>query len=75
MADREGLLVISECAAVRSEYYLSLCVVQIVRRCSLDGFSEELLDTELRESVRLQKMYRELQRQVNCWDKHKVSEM
>jgi len=36
-------------------------------------FSEELLDTELRESVRLQKMYRELQRQVNCWDKHKVS--
>ena len=35
-------------------------------------FSEELLDTELRESVRLQKMYRELQRQVNCWDKHKV---
>lgn len=38
-------------------------------------FSEELLDTELRESVRLQKMYRELQRQVNCWDKHKVSEM
>ena len=27
-------------------------------------FSEELLDNDLRESVRLQKMYRELQRQV-----------
>ena len=36
-------------------------------------FSEmELLDSELRESVRLQKMYRELQRQVNCWDRNKV---
>ena len=29
-------------------------------------FSEELLDTELRESVMLGKMYRELQRQINC---------
>ena len=29
-------------------------------------FSEQLLDMELRESVRLGKMYRELQRQINC---------
>ena len=29
-------------------------------------FSEELLDMELRESVRLGKMYRQLQRQINC---------
>ena len=35
-------------------------------------FSEELLDTELRDSVQLQKMYRELQRQINCWDRSKV---
>ena len=35
-------------------------------------FSEELLDTELRDSVQLQKMYRELQRQINCWDRNKV---
>ena len=47
MADREGLLVISECAAVRSEYYLSLCVAQTETVCSLDGFSEELLETHL----------------------------
>ena len=37
-------------------------------------FSEELLDTELRDSVQLQKMYRELQRQINCWDRSKVRE-
>ena len=47
MADREGLLVISECAAVRSEYYLSLCVAQMETGCSLDGFSEELLENHL----------------------------
>ena len=35
-------------------------------------FSEELLDTELRDSVQLQKMYRELQRQINCWHRSKV---
>ena len=29
-------------------------------------FSEQLLDMELRESVRLGKMYRQLQRQINC---------
>ena len=29
-------------------------------------FSEQLLDLELRESVRLGKMYRQLQRQINC---------
>ena len=35
-------------------------------------FSEELLDKEVRESVALGKMYRELQRHVNCWDRTKV---
>lgn len=35
-------------------------------------FSEELLDKEVRESVALGKMYRELQRHVNCWDRSKV---
>ena len=35
-------------------------------------FSEELLDMELRESVRLGKMYRQLQRQINCrWIEHR----
>ena len=37
-------------------------------------FSEELLDVELRESVRLGKMYRQLQRQINCrwvWVEHR----
>ena len=36
-------------------------------------FSEELLDKEVRESVALGKMYRELQRHVNCWDRTKVA--
>ena len=36
-------------------------------------FSEELLDKEVRESVALGKMYRELQRHVNCWDRSKVT--
>ena len=36
-------------------------------------FSEEVQDRDLKDSVRLQKMYRELQRQVYCGARDKVS--
>ena len=35
-------------------------------------FSEEVLDRDLKDSVRLQKMYRQLQRQVYCGSGNKA---
>ena len=73
-----GLLVYSARVAVPN-YWFRSCDDARVDYTSLLGqedrrkrFSEELLDTELRDSVQLQKMYRELQRQINCWDRNKV---
>ena len=34
-------------------------------------FSEEVVDTDLKDSVRLQKLYRQIQRQVHCRDREK----
>ena len=36
-------------------------------------FSEEVVDMDLKDSVRLQKMYRQIQRQVHCREKVAVS--
>ena len=36
-------------------------------------FSEEVVDTDLKDSVRLQKLYRQIQRQVHCREKVAVS--
>ena len=35
-------------------------------------FSEEVVDKDLKDSVRLQKMYRQIQRQVHCRDQNKA---
>ena len=36
-------------------------------------FSEEVVDLDLKDSVRLQKLYRQIQRQVHCRDQDKVA--
>ena len=36
-------------------------------------FSEEVVDMDLKDSVQLQKMYRQIQRQVHCRDQIKES--
>ena len=36
-------------------------------------FSEEVVDMDLKDSVRLQKMYRQIQRQVHCREQNKGS--
>ena len=36
-------------------------------------FSEEVVDLDLKDSVRLQKLYRQIQRQVHCGEKVTVS--
>ena len=35
-------------------------------------FSEEVEDMDLKDNVKMQKMYRQLQRQVYCGDNHKA---
>ena len=37
-------------------------------------FSEDVVDTELRESIRLQKMFRQIQREVRGMQDHKVEQ-
>ena len=36
-------------------------------------FSEEVVDADLKDSVRLQKLYRQIQRQVHCREEEKVA--
>ena len=36
-------------------------------------FSEEVEDLDLKDSVRLQKLYRQIQRQVHCREEEKVA--
>ena len=36
-------------------------------------FSEEVVDLDLKDSVRLQKLYRQIQRQVHCGEEEKVA--
>ena len=37
-------------------------------------FSEDVVDTELRDSIRLQKMFRQIQREVRGMQDHKVEQ-
>ena len=37
-------------------------------------FSEDVVDTELRDSIRLQKMFRQIQRKVRGMQDHKVEQ-
>ena len=48
--------------------YISMLGLEERRR----RFSEEVEDADLKESVHLQKLYRQVQRQVHCMEQQKV---